>query len=213
MTQTLTAEELFRSAYENRYTWDPQFPGYEAQVTLKTPEGTYTGQVKIDSALKFEVLNVKDEQAKRLINNQLWEMTIHRVRHSFSETHGQNTFTIGSTDETGAVEILVGGASAGNRYKVGNNIVGFVHRQIGNKIVNINTTKALMTDRGYLAEEYDSVYIEPETGKPQGAKTSFKDSFTKVGNYYILTHRVISTEQDGQPVTTELTFSQITYRS
>ena len=157
MTQTLTAEELFRSAYENRYTWDAQFPGYEAQVTLKTPEGTYTGQVKIDSALKFEVLNVKDEQAKRLINNQLWEMIIHRVRHSFSETHGQNTFTIGSTDETGAVEILVGGASAGNRYKVGNNIVGFVHRQIGNKIVNINTTKALMTDRGYLAEEYDSV--------------------------------------------------------
>jgi hypothetical protein len=209
MTQTLTARELFRAAYDNRYTWDAEFPGYRAEVTLKIGKVTHTGQVRINSDLTFEVLGVKDEQAKHAIHNQLWEITIHRVSHSFEESHSQNTFTLGSIDETGAVEILVGGASAGNRYKVRDNTVCFVHRHIGNKIVNINTFKTLMTDKGYLAQGYDSVYIDPETGKSQGHKTTFEDSFEKIGNYYILTRRLIYTEQDGEPITTEFGFSNV----
>ncbi|MGB5592975.1 MAG: DUF3386 family protein [Crocosphaera sp.] len=27
--------DLFRAAYENRYTWDQNFPGYTADVTFK----------------------------------------------------------------------------------------------------------------------------------------------------------------------------------
>ena len=210
MTQTLTARELFRAAYNNRYTWDAEFPGYRAEVTLKIGEVNHTGGVRINSDLTFEVLGVNDEQVKRTIHNQLWEITIHRVSHSFEETHGQNTFSFGSTDETGAVEILVGGASAGNHYKVRNNTVCFVHRHIGNKIVNINMFRTLMTDRGYLSQGYNSVYIDPETGEPQGAKTTFEDSFEKIGNYYILTRRQIHTHQDGEQVTTEFGFSNIT---
>ncbi len=210
MNQTLTAQELFRAAYNNRYTWDAEFPGYRAEVNMKMGEVTHIGEVRINSDLTFEVLGVEDEQVKRAIHNQLWEITIHRVSHSFEKTHGQNTFSFGSTDETGAVEILVGGASAGNFYKVRDNTVCFVHRHIGNKIVNINTFRTLMTDKGYLAQGYDSVYIDPETGEPQGAKTTFEDSFEKIGNYYLLTHRLIHSEQDGQPVTTEFGFSNIT---
>jgi hypothetical protein len=35
MTEQKSARELFQAAYENRYTWDANFPGYTATVELK----------------------------------------------------------------------------------------------------------------------------------------------------------------------------------
>lgn len=209
MTKTLTAEELFRTAYENRYTWDKDFPGYEADVTMKTAESTYTGKVHVDSNLNFDVEGVEDENALRAIKSQLWEMTIHRVNHGFEKSHGENTFNFGKTDENGAIEILVGGAGEGNSYKLHDDKVIFVNRKIGNKIVNINTFETLMTDEGYLAKGYDSVYVDAETKKPMGGKTVFEDNFEKFGDYYILTSRKIHSDQNQESQTTEFSFSNI----
>lgn len=209
MNTTVTAQEIFRKAYENRYTWDAHFPGYEADVTMISKELTQTGKVKINANFNFEVKDVTDEDCLQAIKNQLWEITIHRVNHSFDKTHGENTFSFGNTDNSGVVEILIGGKGSGNIYKVQNNIVCFVHRQIGNKIVNINTYKTQNTEKGYLAQEYDSVYFSPETNQPLGGKTFFKDNFEKIGLYYILTSRIIQTEQDEQLVTVEFHFSNI----
>ncbi|MGF1672084.1 MAG: DUF3386 family protein, partial [Rivularia sp. (in: cyanobacteria)] len=32
MKTSKTAQDLFQTAYENRYTWDEDFPGYSAKV-------------------------------------------------------------------------------------------------------------------------------------------------------------------------------------
>ena len=61
MTKTLTAQDVFRSAYENRYTWDKDFPGYQAQVTMKTADSEYTAQAKVNSDLSFEVSGIEDK--------------------------------------------------------------------------------------------------------------------------------------------------------
>jgi hypothetical protein len=151
MPDTLTAQDLFRAAYDNRYTWDANFPGYRAQVSLQANGETHTGQVQVNPDFTFEVFDVADETAQRTLKSQLWEMTIHRVRHSFEETHGKNTFELGATDATGAVEIHVGGAAMGNRYKVRDNTVCFVHRQIRDVIVNIHTFGTQHTPTGYLS--------------------------------------------------------------
>jgi hypothetical protein len=207
MTLTITAEQMFRNAYENRYTWDENFGGYEADVTMKTDDATHTGKVLINSDLTFDVQGVEDEEAARAIKSQLWEMTIHRVNHSFAKSHGENTFSFGETDENGAIEILVGGAGQGNSYKIKDNCVCFVNRKIGNKIVNINTFQFQQTDKGYLAEGYDSIYIDPETGKPLTGKTLFADKFEPVGDYYVLTSRTITSSKDDRTETTEFVFS------
>ncbi len=209
MTQTLTAQDVFRSAYENRYTWDKNFPGYQAQVTMKTDDNQYTAQVKIDSNLSFEVSGIEDGEAKKAIQGQLWEITIHRVKRSFEETHGSNTFSFGEKDQTGAIEILLGGASEGNSYKVRDNVVCFVNRRIRDKVVNINTLTTVMTEQGYLSEKYESFYVDPETGEPQTAITTFEDKFSNVGGYYILTERTITTEENNQPQVTTFLFSDI----
>jgi hypothetical protein len=205
----LSAQDLFRAAYENRYTWDAQFPGYTADVTY-TQDGTvFTGQVRVTGDMKAEVLNVADEAAQKAIHGQLWEIAIHRVRRSFEDTHSKNTFTYGETDSTGAVELIMGGKSEGDQYKVRDNEVCLVHRNIHGVFVTINTFSSHHTGEGYLSQRYDSVYHDPKTGEQKGGKSLFEDSYEKVGAYSILNHRVIQTETDNGTVTQDFAFSNI----
>jgi hypothetical protein len=209
MTAQLSARELFRAAYENRYTWDKNFPGYTADVQLKTDDQVYTGKIRINADLSFDVSDVADEEAKKAIHGQVWEIAVHRVRRPFEETHGKNTFEYGATDETGAVEILVGGKSEGDRYKIRNNEVTLVHRHIHNVVVTINTFSTIDTGEGYLSHTYDSVYHDPKTGEQKEARQEFEDTYEKIGGYWIMTRRAIRSEKEGKPVTTEFAFSNV----
>ena len=195
MTVTqISAQELFQAAYQNRYTWDENFPGYTADITYKYDDQVIKGQVRIDANMKAEVLNVEDEAAKKAIHGQAWEIAVHRVRRSFEQTHGANTFRAGNTDATGAVEIFLGGKSEGDNYKVRNNEVCHVHRLIHGTFVTIDTFSSHDTGEGYLSHTYNSVYNDPETGAQKGGKSDFTDEYEKVGNYYILNRREIRTE-------------------
>jgi hypothetical protein len=210
MTVTqISAQELFQAAYENRYTWDGNFPGYTADITYKYDDQVIKGQVRIDASLKAEVLNVEDEAAKKAIHGQAWEIAVHRVRRSFDQTHGANSFRYGSTDANGAVEIFVGGKSEGDKYKVRNNEVCHVHRLIHGTFVTIDTFSSHDTGEGYLSHTYNSVYHDPETGTQKGGKSDFTDEYEKVNNYYILNRREIRTETAGNVAIQEFIFSNI----
>jgi hypothetical protein len=210
MTATqISAQELFQAAYQNRYTWDENFPGYTADITYKFDSQELTGKVRIDSNLKAEVLDVEDEAAKKAIHNQAWEIAVHRVRRSFEKTHGENTFSYGETDETGAVEIILGGKSTGDKYKVRNDVVTLVHRHIHGVVVTINTFSIHETGTGYLSHTYDAVYHDPNTGEQKGGRSEFTDEYTKVGNYHILNRREIRTETDGNISIQEFIFSNL----
>jgi hypothetical protein len=206
---TLTAEDLFREAYKNRYTWDKEFPGYTVDVVYRIGNQAFPGQARVDADLKLKVLGVEDEEAKQVIHAQLLEMTIHRVRRSFAETHGKNIFSYGQTKEDGAVEILMGGKAAGDKYEVKNQEVTMVHRHIHGVVVTIHTFSSHDTGEGYLPHRYDSVYHDPKTGEQQGGKSRFADEYKQVGNYFILCHRVIETEFEGQLERQEFCFENI----
>ncbi|MDJ0510986.1 MAG: DUF3386 domain-containing protein [Crocosphaera sp.] len=206
---TLDARDFFRSAYENRYTWDQAFPGYTADVTFKDGDRTFTGQVRVNEDMSTEVFNIEDEQALAQVKSQLWETSIHRVRRSFEDVHGQNTFSYGNTDDTGAVEILMGGKSEGDRYKLRDNEVCHVHRHIHGVVVTIDTFSSHKTEEGYLSHRYDSIYHDPKTGEQKGGKSYFEDNYEKVADYYILTSRVITGEGNAEPVRKEFGFSNI----
>lgn len=205
----LSARELFQAAYENRYTWDNTFPGYTADITYKYDDQVFTGKVIIDGNLKAEVLDVEDESAKKAIHGQAWEIAIHRVRRSFEDTHSANQFSYGNTDETGATEILVGGKGEGDKYKVRNNEVCHVHRLIHGTFVTIDTFSSHDTGAGYLSHTYDSVYHDPKTGEQKGGRSEFTDEYEKVGEYFILNRREISTETAGKTSTQEFIFSNL----
>lgn len=204
----MEARQLMQSAYENRYTWDQNFPGYVADVQLKQGDEVYQGQIKVNPTLSAEVTGVENEQVRQAIAGQLQEIAIHRIRRAFEDSHGKNTFAYGATDETGAVEILVGGKAEGDRYKIRNNEVCLVHRHIHGIVVTIDTHRSSETGEGYLPEAYHSVYRDPKTGDLKGEQ-DYEDRYEKVGDYQILSSRVIRDHQDGQVIPSEFSFSNI----
>ncbi len=199
------ARALFQSAYENRYTWDEKFPGYTADVTYRDGDKTYSAKCRINADFSFDVFDIEDEDGKKAIHGQVWEIAVHRVRRTFEETHGKNVFTLGATDPDGGVEIFVSGKSMGDRYKVRNNEVSLVHRHIHGVVVTIHTFGSQDTGTGYLSNRYDSIYSDPKTGAVKGARSEFEDIYEEIGGYYILTKRTIKTEQH----TSEFSFSNV----
>ncbi|MBD0336179.1 MAG: DUF3386 domain-containing protein [Cyanobacteria bacterium Co-bin13] len=204
----VSARELFRAAYENRYTWTKGFPGYSADVTYTRNGEVFSGQIEISAELKPSVSGVTDEEAQKAIHGQIFEIAIHRIRRSFEDTHGKNTFDYGKTLEDGSVEILMGGKAEGDRYQLRDNEVSLVHRHIHGVVVTINTFSSHNTGEGYLSHRYDSVYHDPTTGEQKGGRSVFEDEYEKVGDYFILSRRHIATEGD-QPSTEEFRFSNI----
>lgn len=202
----LSARDIMRAAYENRYTWDGNFPGYTTDVVFKHGEQTYTGKARVNPDLSAEVFDITDEAALKLVKGQLWEVAIHRVRREFEVTHGKNTFALGETDDRGAVEILVEGKSTGDKYKVLNDEVVLVHRHIHGVVVTINTFSTHDTGAGYLSHTYDSVYHDPKTGEQKQGRSEFTDEYDKVDDYFVLTRRAIASADEGNM---EFIFSNI----
>ncbi|MEM1255680.1 MAG: DUF3386 domain-containing protein [Cyanobacteria bacterium P01_H01_bin.21] len=202
----LSARDLMRAAYENRYTWDSSFPGYTTDVEFKHGDKTYTGKARVNPDLSAEVFDIDDEAALKMVKGQLWEVAIHRVRRDFEDTHGKNKFALGETDEKGAVEIIVEGKSTGDKYKVLNNEVVLVHRHIHGVVVTINTFSSHDTGAGYLSHTYDSVYHDPKTGEQQKGRSEFTDEYDKIGDYFVLSRRAIASDDEGDM---EFSFSNI----
>lgn len=205
----ISAQDLFRAAYENRYTWDSHFPGYRARVTYTHNGQVYTGEITVGPDLKPNVSGVAEESAQKAIHGQLFEVAIHRVRRAFSDVHGQNTFSYGESRPQGAVEILLGGKGQGDRYEVRDNEVTMVHRHIHGMVVTIHTFSSHDTGAGYLSHRYNSVYHDPQTGEQRGGLSSFEDDYEAVGGYQILRRRAISTEVEGNLDQQEFVFTDL----
>lgn len=202
----VSARDLVKAAYENRYTWDKDFPGYTTDVTLKLGDKKFQGTARVNPDLSAEVFGVEDEEANKTIKNQLWEVAIHRVSRPFEKTHGDNTFTLEETDDDGALKIAVGGKAAGDAYKVKDNEFTMVHRHMHGVVVTIHTDSSYDTGNGYLSRTYDSVYHDPKTGELKQGRSKFTDDYTKVGDYTILAKRTVTSADES---TMEIAFSNI----
>jgi hypothetical protein len=195
----------FRAAYENRSTWEPDFGGYQGRCIWEQPgdagqEGKRVdGTFVVGADLKATVDGVADEEIHKALASQLWEVAIHRVRRSFEQTHGANTFTAGDTDAVGT-EVVVGGKNTGDRYRIQNDVVTMVHRHIHGTVVTIFTESTTDTGSGYLSRSYTSQYSDPASGEAKGGTSRFTDTFvplTEAGPW-VLSERVVETEAHGE---------------
>jgi hypothetical protein len=195
----------FRAAYENRYTWEPDFGGYQGRCIWEQAgdagqEGKRVeGSFVVGADLKATVTGVADEEIHKALASQLWEVAIHRVRRSFEQTHGANTFTAGDTDAVGT-EVVVGGKNTGDRYRIQNDVVTMVHRHIHGTVVKIFTESTTDTGSGYLSRSYTSQYSDPASGEAKGGTSRFTDTFvplTEAGPW-VLSERVVETEAHGE---------------
>jgi hypothetical protein len=202
----------FRAAYENRYTWDPGFQGYRGRCIWSQAGRCLEGRFQVGADLKATVEGIDDGEVHKAVASQLWEVAIHRVRRSFEQTHGSNTFTAGDTDTVGT-EVIVGGKNAGDRYRIKDNVVTMVHRHIHGTVVTIYTDSVTHTGEGYLSHTYSSRYADPVSGEPRGGLNRFTDRFAPLGDGgpWVLVSRVIHTEAEdgGEGDTQEFRFEEL----
>ena len=208
MTHPTTARQIFQTAYESRYTWDENFPGYSADVQLVQGDEVYTGKIRINRDLSVEVTGIEDEQVQESVYTQLRDVITHRKRSLFEQAHGKNEFNFGKMDETSAVEILVKGDAMGSNYKVRGTEICQVSRVMGRIAFVIDTHESLDTGDGYIASRYDAVFRNPQTNEVTQV-LKFEDTFEKVGNYYLLTQQVVQEDKQGKATTTQFNFSNI----
>lgn len=208
MTEQTTAREKFRAAYENRYTWNENFPGYSADIQLTQGDEVYTGKVRINRDLSVEVTGIEDEKVQESVYTQLRDVVTHRKRSAFEQSHGKNEFNFGNTDETGAVEILVKGDSMGSNYKVRDTEICQVSRVMGRMAFVIDTHESMDTGEGYVASRYDAVFRNPQTNEVTSV-LKFEETYESVGDYYVLTKQVVQQYKQGERIDTEFNFSNV----
>ncbi|HAZ44199.1 MAG TPA: hypothetical protein DCZ55_06880 [Cyanobacteria bacterium UBA11371] len=208
MTEQTNARELFKAAYENRYTWDANFPGYSADVELKQGDEVYTGKIRINGDLSVEVTGIEDEEVKQSIYTQLRDVVTHRKRSSFEQSHGKNQFNLGEQDSTGALDILVKGDAMGSNYKIRGTEICQVSRVMGRMAFVIDTHESLDTGEGYVSKRYDAVFRNAQTNEIT-RELEFEDTYEKVGDYYVMTRQVVRSRENGQVITTEFNFANV----
>lgn len=208
LTPTISASELFRQAYENRYTWGPQFPGYTAVVELKQGKEDYKGHISLNPDMSVEVTGIDSENARQTVENQLRMLIIHRRRVPFEVAHKNSTFQLGITDETGAVEIFEIEDQKESHYKVFDQQLMQVNRLLGHTAVTVDTLSSEVTPQGYLVTRHRTTFRQPQTHQVLGEAES-SDIYTKIGGYYVLKSQVIHDLEQNQRTTTELNFTDI----
>ena len=208
MTDPKSAREMFQAAYEHRYTWDENFPGYSADVEIKQGDEVYSGKVRVNGDLSVEVTGIEDEKVQESVYNQMRDIVTHRKRSSFEKAHGKNEFNLGEEDSTGAVEILVKGDAMGSNYKIRGTEICQVSRVMGPMAFTINTKESLDTGEGYVSTGYNAIFRNSKTGDLMG-KREFEDTFEKVGDYYVMTRQVVHALEGEGRTTTQFNFSNI----
>ncbi len=188
----INCKELFKNAYERRYTWDSEFSGYRGKCIFSVNNDTYKGDFVLGKNFKPEIDNIDDQKIVKSISSQLFEVSIHRVKREFKEIHSKNNFNLINDSESG-IEMIVSGKSEGDKYRVKNNCINMVYRKIHGIIIEIFVQEFFDTGNGFLSKKYTSQQIDPNTLKANSLKLEYEDRFINIGSQdiWILNSRSI----------------------
>ena len=188
----INCREIFKKAYENRYTWSNDFHGYQGKCIFFTNDNLHKGDFVLGKDFKPNIQNIEDEKIVKSIASQLFEVCIHRVKREFESVHLENNFHLLKNSESG-IEMSVLGKNQGDKYRVKNNCINMVYRKIHGTIIEIFVEELLDTGIGYLSKKYTSQQIDPDTLKPKSQKLEYEDEFINIdkGHFWILNSRTI----------------------
>jgi len=188
----INCKEIFRKAYENRYTWKSEFNGYKGKCIFLINNNIHEGFFSLGKDFKPNIQNIEDEKVVKSIASQLFEVCIHRVKREFESVHSENSFNLLKNSESG-IEMRVLGKNQGDKYRVKNNCINMVYRKIHGTIIEIFVEEFIDTGIGSLSKKYSSQSIDPDTLKAKSQKLEYMDEFINIDeeDYWILNSRTI----------------------
>ena len=208
----INCKEIFRKAYENRYTWKKDFNGYKGKCTfLINNKIIQKGDFVLGKDFKPNIQKIEDEKVVKSIASQLFEVCIHRVKREFESVHSENNFNLLKNSESG-IEMSVSGKNQGDKYRVKDNYINMVYRKIHGTIIEIFVEEFLDTGIGFLSKKYSSQQIDPDTLEKSSQKLEYEDEFLNIGkdDYWILNSRTIKyINQDKEEETQKFIFESL----
>jgi len=188
----INCKEIFRKAYENRYTWKNEFNGYKGKCIFLINNNIHEGEFLLGKDFKPNIQKIEDDKIVKNIASQLFEVCIHRVKRDFESVHSENNFNLLRNSESG-IEMSVSGKNQGDKYRVKNDCINMVYRKIHGTIIEIFVEEFLDTGIGTLSKKYSSQQIDPDTFKAKSQKLEYEDEFINIGeeDYWILKSRTI----------------------
>ena len=188
----INCKEIFRKAYENRYTWKNEFNGYKGKCIFFVNDKHHEGEFFLGKDFKPNIQKIDDDKIVRSIASQLFEVCIHRVKREFNSVHSENNFNLLQNSDKG-IEMSVSGKNHGDKYRVKNDCINMVYRKIHGTIIEIFVEEFSHTGIGVLSKKYSSQSIDPNTLEAVSQKLEYEDEFTNIGaaDCWILNSRTI----------------------
>lgn len=200
IAQTQSPREVFEQAYNNRYTWDENFPGFIAEVSINYFGAVDQGTVRIKPDYSVEIINIEAPEIEDFIADQ-WRMEmIHRRPRPFEQLHGNSRFEWADIDDDGMMEIReIEPDNQVSAYQVKDGVITQVNRQFGEVAATVDTIGVTPSSDGYLAVQHIATFRDGETGKLLQQR-DVRDFHYLIGNYRLLSYRAIRYGEAGQPV-------------
>ena len=206
----INCKEIFRKAYENRYTWKNDFNGYQGKCNFMNNNNIHKGNFVLGKDFKPNIQKIDDVNIVKSIASQLFEVSIHRVRRDFLSIHSENNFNLIKSSENG-IEMKVSGKNDGDKYRVKDLGINMVYRKIHGTIIEIFVEDFLNTGDGLLSKKYTSQQVDPNTLKPNSQKLEYIDEFINISTNddWILNSRTIKYLNDNQEEEIQLSLIHI----
>ena len=207
----INCKEIFRKAYENRYTWKNDFCGYQGKCTFFNKNNIYEGSFSLGKDFKPNIQKIDDENIVKIIASQLFEVSIHRVKRDFHTIHSENNFNLIRSSESG-IEMKVSGKNDGDKYRVKDLGINMVYRKIHGTIIEIFVEEFLDTGKGLLSKKYTSQQLDPNTLKPNSQKLEYKDEFTSINtndDWFLNSRRIKYLNEKQEEETQKFVFEEL----
>ena len=203
ISTNLNCKEIFKEAYNSRYTWPKTFNGYSGKCIFVDNEKATEGNFILDSNFKPKIINISDKNIVKGISSQLFEVAIHRVKREFTEVHKNNNFKfLGESEKGMTIEVL--GKNEGDKYIVKDKKINMVFRKIHGVIIEIFVQEFIETGNGYLSKKYSSQQLDIESLTPKSKILEYEDNFVDLGinSTWVLESRTIKFLDDNNKINT-----------
>jgi len=192
ISSNINYKEIFKEAYNYRYTWPKTFNGYSGICIFVDNKKTTEGKFILDSNFKPKIINIPDNNILKNISSQLFEVAIHRVKRDFTEVHKNNDFRFLEESDKG-IKLEVLGKNEGDKYIVKDKKINMVFRKIHGVVIEIFVQDFIDTGDGFLSKVYTSQQLDIETLTPKSKILEYEDNFVNLGinNIWVLQSRTI----------------------
>jgi hypothetical protein len=209
-TEDRDLRETVRRALARRYTWDATFPGFKGEAQLTQPgQSPVRARFVVGRDLSVRV-EASDAAAKAALTNEISSFVTMRKDVPFDVTYAETTFVKDAPRADGAVVVTAAGDPLATSYAIRDGRIVEVSRSLGRVSYLARDRATLSTEDGRdLSVEYDVVYRSTADGADLAVERT-RDSYAKVGRYWLPSGRRVDRSAAGQPGgTMELTLANL----